>query len=47
MKKFTMGYSYDVSTNNFNKYNGGIHSLFLNFSLENLGSEDTHSNFTF
>jgi type IX secretion system PorP/SprF family membrane protein len=47
MEKFTLGYSYDVSTNNFNRYNGGIHSLFLNFRLENWWRADTHSNFTF
>lgn len=47
MEKFTLGYSYDSSTNNFNRYNGGIHSIFLNFRLENWWSGDVHSTYSF
>jgi type IX secretion system PorP/SprF family membrane protein len=46
-ESFTLGYAFDSSTNRFNNYNGGIHTLFLNFKLDNWCSGDVHSTFTF
>lgn len=47
MEKFMVGYSYDISVNKFSDYNGGIHSIFLNYRLEDFWKRERCSCNTF
>ena len=47
LEKFMVGYSYDISVNKFSNYNGGIHSIFLNYRLEDFWKRERCSCNTF
>lgn len=46
-ERFMVGYSYDISVNKFSNYNGGIHSMFLNYRLEDFWQRERCSCNTF
>jgi type IX secretion system PorP/SprF family membrane protein len=46
-KNFLAGYSYDISVNDFGRYNGGIHTFLLNYRLGDYWSKKRCSCFTF
>jgi type IX secretion system PorP/SprF family membrane protein len=47
LENFLAGYSYDVSVNDFGKYNGGIHTFLLNYRLGDYWSKKKCACFTF
>jgi type IX secretion system PorP/SprF family membrane protein len=46
-ENFLAGYSYDISVNDFGKYNGGVHTFLLNYRLGDYWSSKKCSCFTF
>lgn len=47
MEKIMVGYSYDTSINKFSNYNGGIHSVFLNYRIADYWKRERCSCSTF